>query len=88
MCVIFDKGPAPSMAKVKLQFLVVSDGKRSADIYIIDVERTWTMAKCKEAMCEHVKKSPEKFRIRRTDLWGHPDRLFDDGVIFGFFVVA
>ena len=45
MCVILDKGPAPSMAKIKLQFLVVSDGKRSADTYVVDVERTWTVAK-------------------------------------------
>ena len=45
MCVIIDKGPAPSMAKVKLQFLVCSDGKRSVDTYVVDVERTWDLAK-------------------------------------------
>ena len=51
MCVIIDKGPAPSMAKVKLQFLVCSDGKRSADTYVVDVERTWDLAKWCVNLC-------------------------------------
>ncbi len=43
MCVVMDKGPAPSLAKIKLQYLVVTDGKKSAETYVLDVERYWTL---------------------------------------------
>ncbi|ELR17377.1 UBA/TSN domain containing protein [Acanthamoeba castellanii str. Neff] len=66
---------------VGLRFVVSLSGTKERAVpepLDIDVPRNATIAKCKEMMCAMFDKPADKSRLRRTDIWGGPDRLFDD----------